>query len=190
MSYYALFLADGFEEVEALGTLDLMRRAGMDVRLVSIYDDRLNVTGAHKVTVVADMSLQEVKAADLSGLILPGGLPGVTNLEAEPRVEALVKEVAQSGRLVAAICAAPSLLGKYGLLSGKRATVYPGWDKHLTGATYERLPYVEDGNILTGQGMGFTMPFARRIIEKELGEEKAAEVMEACLILTGIMYTY
>lgn len=171
-----IFLAEGFEEIEALGTMDLLRRAGIDVRSVSIGKDRY-VTGSHNIRVEADILLEQCNGTGLQGVILPGGMPGSANLNACEGVKALVKECFLAGGLVAAICAAPMVLGGMGLLKGKRATCYSGFEKYLEGAEYTSLPVECDGNVITGNGPGAFSMFAYRIISVLKDEKTAAEVL-------------
>ena len=173
-----MFLADGFEEVEALCPLDLMRRAGLSVMTVGVGEKV--VRGSHGIEVIADVTCSEAeklldkKPAD--AVILPGGMPGTTNLKADPTVNKFIKYASDNHKLIGAICAAPSVLGHLGLLKGRRATCYPGFEQELTGATVEKTPYVIDGRIITGRGAGATVLFARAIVACLCGQEKADEV--------------
>ena len=156
-----VFLAEGFEEIEALAPVDVMRRADLPVTLVAIGDD-LTVKGAHGVAVVADALFTDIDYADAALLFLPGGLPGATNLDAHEGLKALLVEKAGGQTLVAAICAAPLVLGGLGLLRGKRATCYPGFEDTMVEAVYTADNVTCDGNILTACGpaaaweLGFT----------------------------------
>lgn len=159
-----MFLADGFEETEAIGCLDVLRRAEIEVKTVGIGGKE--ITGSHGVCVVADLCADEICLDGLDGVILPGGMPGTTNLQADERVINAVKECAEKGKLVAAICAAPMILGKLGLLDGKEAVCYPGFEEHLTGAMVDANALVAiDGNIITGKGAGAAMLFGARIAD-------------------------
>lgn len=146
-----VFLAEGFEEIEALAPVDVMRRAELPVTLVSVGDD-LTVKGAHGISVVADALFADIDYADAALLFLPGGLPGATNLDAHEGLSALLVEKAGGQTLVAAICAAPLVLGRLGLLRGKRATCYPGFEDTMLGAIYTADNVTCDGNILTACG--------------------------------------
>lgn len=159
----AFLLADGFEEVEALLPLDYMRRNGLDAVTVGVTGK--TVTGAHGIPVVADMTAADVTVADVSAVILPGGMPGTTNLDASVFVDAILRDVSARGGRLAAICAAPSVLGKRGYLSGKRATCFPGFEKYLTGATVVSDACVTDGKITTGRGMEYATPFALELVK-------------------------
>ncbi len=170
----AILLADGFELCEALITVDLFRRAKVEIDLVSI--DTLHVTSAQKVEVVCDKVLQEVDLNAYECLILPGGLPGTHNLEHCEDVVKAVSLHASMGKLVCAICAAPSILGHLGLLEGKQYTCYPGWEDEGYLGTYTKADCVKDGNVITGRGMGCTIAFACCILEEIIGVEKVLEL--------------
>ena len=170
-----ILLAPGFEEMEALVPADLMRRAGLDVALVSLEGEY--VPGGHDIVVKADMALADVRAGQVELVMLPGGGVGVANLGADPRVEALVKECAGQEKKISAICAAPSLLSKWGLLGGKRAVCYPTWADRIPDADFragEKL--AEDGSIVTGQAAGASFEFGLKLIEVLLGAEAAQKV--------------
>lgn len=163
------FLAEGFEDIEALAPLDILRRGGVEVVTVSITDDLL-VTTAHGVTVVADASIADVDLSDADMLVLPGGMPGAKNLlECKEVGDALLRQHAE-GKLVAAICAAPMVLGHLGLLNGRRATCYPGFESHLTGAEYTAEKVTVDGNITTGRGPGAAMAFGYQLLSNFVDE--------------------
>lgn len=167
-----LYLAPGFEETEALAPYDCLRRSGVDVCLVSIGDE-LAVQSSHGVTVTADRTLSEAPEADL--YILPGGMPGTLNLnDCQPLRQTLLAQAAK-GKLIAAICAAPMVLGGLGLLKGRQATCYPGFEDKLTGATHSPLRVVRDGNIITGIGAGAALEFGLQLVAALLGEGKAEE---------------
>lgn len=170
-----ILLAPGFEEMEALVPADLMRRAGLDVALVS--PDGELVPGGHNIAVRADMALSEVSIDDMQLLMLPGGGVGVANLGNDSRVEALVRQAAASGKKLAAICAAPSLLSKWGLLEGRQAVCYPTWADKITDATFlpgEKL--AQDGDIITGQAAGASFEFGLKLIEVLAGADTAERV--------------
>ena len=169
-----IFFAPGFEESEAVVTLDLLRRAEIEVKSVSISGDKA-VTGSHDISVICDLSEGELDLSGLTGIVLPGGMPGTLNLEKSQTVRTATQHCARSGLLIAAICAAPSILGRMGLLAGKRYTCYPGFEQaiegHYTGARTER-----DGNIITGKGPGCTTAFALEIIRAIKGGQVADKV--------------
>ena len=201
-----LFLAPGFEEVEALMPLDLLRRAGLEVTTVSVRSaadndflkhcsnvgmtatnlwdrDTLAVTGSHGITVTADITegfLDRFLKEDFApeAIILPGGMPGTTNLDASPVVEQALELAAAKGSYLCAICAAPLILGKRGYLEGKRATCFPGFENELKGATVGGK-VIRDGSIITAAGMGVAMEFGLEIISTLVSPEKAAEIRSA-----------
>ncbi len=177
-----VFLAEGFEEIEAIGTIDLLRRAGLPTHVVAVGLEP-NVTGAHGIAIQADLSISEVYNDDVLALVLPGGLSGVTNLDASQRLHQLIREANQEGKLLCAICAAPSVFGGADLLEGKEAIAYPGFEKNLKGAKVSEAPVVKSGHIITAKSAGYTFDFALEIISALAGEEKAGEVA------AGIIYT-
>ena len=168
-----VLLAEGFEEVEAFTPVDLLRRAGVETRLVG-------VTGARGINVVTDLSMDEVDLAKADMLVLPGGMPGTTNLYADKRVTDAVRTMADAGKYVAAICAAPSnILGGMGLLEGKKATCYPGMEDGMKGSTPVKANAVTDGKIITGCGVGGALDFACELITALCGKAKADEIAES-----------
>lgn len=179
-----IFLATGFEEIEALATADVLRRAGMDITLVSIYKDRM-VTGANGITVAADEVLAGTDCSDADWLICPGGMPGAENLvRCEPLAELLKAHFAKGGR-IAAICAAPGVvLAPLGIVKGKQATCYPGFESALEqgGATPVKVRVQEDGNVITGNGPSSAIPFALAIAAATVGRDKAAEIANGMLV--------
>ena len=152
-----LFLADGFEEIEALTPVDVLRRCGKDIKTVSI--DTEYVTGSHKITVKADMTIESL-SEDGEMYILPGGMPGADNLEKCKKLCEILTKANESGKYIAAICAAPKVLGKLGILKGKKAVCYPGFENALLGAEITNSPVVKDGNIITANGMGSALAFS------------------------------
>lgn len=175
MSKVSIFAAEGMEEVECLAVADMLKRGGVEVETVSITQSRM-VTSSHNVTICTDMIFEEADFSDSDLLFLPGGVPGTPNLAAHEGVCTLLKEFAASGKRLAAICAAPSVLGDLGLLKGRTATCYPGWESHLTGAVYTRQGVVTDGSITTARGVGFAIDLGLELIRLLEGEEKAAAV--------------
>lgn len=170
-----ILLAPGFEEAEALVPVDLLRRAGIETALVSITGEP--VPGSHNVTVTADIALEDVDLSKADMVVLPGGGPGYKNLGKEPRVEELVRSAAEKGLWVAAICAAPTLLGKWGLLTGKDAVCYPGMEEGLTGAQARMdRGFVVDGKIITGRAAGSAFDFGLALIEALAGKAEADKV--------------
>lgn len=153
-----VLLADGFEEIEALTPVDMLRRVGCEVRTVGI--GKKTITGAHGIPVCADLVSDEATADGVRMVILPGGMPGTKHLAASAFVEETLARVSREGGYLAAICAAPTVLAKYGYLKGKRATCYPGFEKELSGAVYTDLPVVTDGKIVTAKDMTEALSFS------------------------------
>ncbi|MDO4620579.1 MAG: DJ-1/PfpI family protein [Lachnospiraceae bacterium] len=176
MSSAYVFLADGFEEVEALTTVDLLRRADIDVKTVSISDS-LTLRGRSKIEVIADMMWDEAKPDAVDMLILPGGMPGTTYLMNHKGLGKALKKAAEEGRFVAAICAAPTVLGALGLLKGKKATCYPGMESQLGGAEIVLdKEAVRDDKVITSRGAGTSAAFALKLIKALEGEDRARAV--------------
>ena len=176
-----VFLADGFEEIEALTPVDILRRAGLSVKTVSVMDEQV-VAGAHGVPVLADVMFDEVNAEDAEMILLPGGLPGATNLDAHQGLSQMILEFAKEEKPLAAICAAPLVFGNRGLLEGKKATCYPGFETYLKGAQYTAALVEKDGNFITGKGPGAAMEFAFAIVEKYCGMDKVNELKQGMMI--------
>ncbi len=157
-----VLLAEGFEEIEALTPTDLLRRAGVDVRTVGITAK--TVTGSHGIPVVCDMTADEVVPELVDMAIFPGGMPGSLNLDAAPFTDRIIDSVLSRGGRLAAICAAPLIFGRRGLLKGRRATCFPGFESELVGAVCTGEDFVTDGNITTGRGMEYSLPFAKELV--------------------------
>ena len=174
-----MFLAEGFEEIEALCPLDLLRRAGVDVKTVGVGSK--NICGAHGITVVADMCEVDFCDNSVDMIILPGGMPGTLNLEASAVVSKAIDVAISSGSYIAAICAAPSILGKRGLLKGKEAICYPGFEDKLVGAKISEKRVVVDGKIITAAGMGVALDFGLTLVEIFCGDEKAAMLRKSVI---------
>ena len=174
MKKVIVFLADGFEEIEALATVDLLRRGGIQVTTASIMG-RIEVCGAHEICVKADVLAQEADYASADMVILPGGGVGTQNLAACELVKEQCLSFAKD-KLVSAICAAPTVLAGIGLLEGRAATCYPGMESGMHGAVMSGEAVTVDGNITTGRGPGAAIPFALELIRRLAGEEKAAQV--------------
>lgn len=174
-----VFLTTGFEEIEALGTIDILRRAELNVKSVSLTDNK-QVVSSRGITVIADLMFEEVDFSTSEMLVLPGGTPKYNEHEGmKKEILTFVNE----GKKVAAICASPMVLGGLGLLKGKRATCYPGFEKYLEGATLETdKAVIVDGNIITGRGPGLTIDFALKLIEQVVGVAKKDEVAKALLV--------
>lgn len=174
-----VFLADGFEEIEALTPVDILRRAGLTVQTVGVTGK--TVTGNHQIPVVADVVLSEVVLNDtLQAVILPGGLPGATKLDETAAVQSAIDfALQQNNCLIGAICAAPFILGKKGILDGKNAICYPGFENQLSGAAISASSVCRDGNIITAKGMGVATEFALAIASALAGDEAAEKVRAA-----------
>lgn len=170
-----LFLAEGFEEVEALTVVDILRRGGVDCKTVSIMSDYA-VTSSHQVTIQADLLFEERELADADMLIMPGGLPGTTNLKAHEGLDTLIRKYASAGKYLAAVCAAPTIYGEKGLLEGKNATCYPGMEEGLCGANKLTDSVVCDGQFITSRGMGTCIDFGLTLLEKLVDEEAAQNI--------------
>lgn len=181
MKKVALFLANGFEEIEALGTVDILRRAQIPVETVSITDEK-KVTGAHNIPVLADKTFAELDFSAIEVLVLPGGMPGAKHLDEHEELKRKIKEHAEKGKVVAAICAAPIVLGGLGLLDGKKATCYPGFEPGLIGANVTGDNVSVDKNIVTGKGPGLVFEFALKLVETIAGAGTRKEVQEGLLI--------
>lgn len=176
-----LFLANGFEETEAIAPLDLLRRAGVNVKTVAVGTKcgELTVTGSHSIKIVADMHESDVDPDSADGVILPGGLPGADNLYASEYVASVLDAAYKKDAVIGAICAAPYILGKRGYLNGKRAVCFPGYEEELVGATVTDAPAVIDGNIITGKAMGAAIPFGLALVNVLCGKETADKISSA-----------
>ncbi len=176
-----VFLATGFEETEAIGTVDVLRRGGIEAVTVSITGDK-QVSGAHGIDVIADVLFDEADFSEADALVLPGGMPGSNNLNAfEPLKELLLNQYRKE-KVVAAICAAPLVLGGLGLVKNRKATCYPSFEPKLIGATIVDEPAVIDGHVITGKGPGLVFNFALAIIKALKGDAVAEEVAAGLLI--------
>lgn len=176
-----VFFADGFEEIEAFTSVDVLKRAGLDVEMVSVTGNQ-EVVGAHDVPLICDALFGESDFSDAELLLLPGGMPGAGTLSNHEGLNALVADFVQAGKPIAAICAAPMVLGKMGLLKGKTVTCYPGFEQYLEGANCTGAPMEKDGQIITGKGPGAAMDFALTVVHTLLGADKVAELEEAMCV--------
>jgi len=178
MSRVLMPLAEGFEEIEAVTVVDLLRRAGIEVHTAALA--RREVTGSHGITVVADIGLDDAVAADYEMIVLPGGMPGADHLRRDPRVVALLQQFAAAGRYTAAICAAPGVLAHAGLLEGRAATSYPGFltPDSAPGIRLSEEPVVVDGRVVTSRGPGTAIPFGLALIELLAGSEARRSVKD------------
>ena len=173
-----VYLADGVEEIEAITIIDVLRRGGVKVFTVSVKES-LMVKGAHGIEIKADMNIKSMEI-DIDGHILPGG-PGAEILFRSEELKKIFMEANEIGKLLGAICAAPSVLGRWGLLKGKKATAYPGYEKYLVGADILMDKVVTDGNIYTSRGPGTAMEFGLSLVEALSGKMKMEEVKEGLL---------
>jgi 4-methyl-5(b-hydroxyethyl)-thiazole monophosphate biosynthesis len=170
-----VFLADGFEEIEAISPIDILRRAGVLVKTVGVSGK--TATGNHGITVTADIQMSEIKLdGSLEMVVLPGGLPGANNLQNNEDVVNAMNYAAQNERYIAAICAAPKILGANGLLKGKKATCFPGYEDELTGAITTPESVVTDGNIITAKGAGAALLFGFELVKALKGQDTADKI--------------
>lgn len=181
MSKIAIFFAKGYEEIEALAVVDLCRRLGLAIDMVSVTEEK-EVEGGHGIVVRADTTFSQLDFDRYDMLILPGGGDGTKNLEAHGALMAKVDEFYSAGKYIAAICAAPSILGHRGILKGRRACCYPSFESHLEGATVTDGPVEIDGNVVTSRGMGTAIDFGLAVAGLFCGEEKVKELAK------GIVY--
>jgi len=180
MPRVAIILADGFEELEAVAIIDVLRRSGIDVVSAGLTEGP--VSSARDVKVIPDAIIDELNSDDFDMLVLPGGLPGSDNLNADTRVGDLIRDFNSKGKLTGAICAAPYVLGNAGVLEGKHATSYPSFKEKLGNVVYEEKTVVTDGNVITSRGPGTAICFGLAIVERFLGPEKARQIKEAMLV--------
>jgi 4-methyl-5(b-hydroxyethyl)-thiazole monophosphate biosynthesis len=176
-----IFLATGFEETEAVAIIDVLRRAELHVTVVSVTGQRM-VTGSHKISVEADALFEECDFKEGNMLVLPGGMPGTRNLEAFVPLTKLISEYYRVGKYLAAICAAPLILGKMRLLRNEEATCYPGYEEDLEDAVLSKQRVVRSGKIITGKGPGTSIEFGLKIVETLKGEELAASLAKAMIV--------
>jgi 4-methyl-5(b-hydroxyethyl)-thiazole monophosphate biosynthesis len=172
-------LADGFEEIEAMSIIDILRRAGIETVIAGLHERP--ITSARGVKVLPDTTIDTIKAEDFDMIVLPGGQPGTDNLNADERVKKLIQDFYNKGKLTGAICAAPYVLANAGVLEGKKATSYPTYKEKLGNVNYLEDIVVEDLNVLTSRGPGTAACFAFKIVEKLAGKEKADQLKQAML---------
>lgn len=177
------FLANGSEEIEALTVIDVLRRGGVDIETVSITGSEF-VEAAHGVIIKCDKTFEQADFCDADLLLLPGGMPGASNLLQHEGVRTALKSHYAAGKKIGAICAAPMVLGDLGLLQGKRATCYPGFEQYLTGAEYTQELFTIDGNIITGEGPAATLPYSYAILSMFADNEIVESIKE------GMMYNH
>ncbi len=173
-----VFLANGFEETEATAPIDILRRNGRDVVTVGIGEEV--ITSAHGITVVPDVTEVDISMSDeIEMIVLPGGMPGTLNLEKSRSVQDAIDYCVANGKYIAAICAAPSIIGRKGLLRGKKATCFPGFEEFLEGAEFTGAPVERDGNIITARGAGVALEFGLKLVEVLSGKPAADKIKEA-----------
>ncbi|NLP46024.1 MAG: DJ-1/PfpI family protein [Epulopiscium sp.] len=177
-----VYLADGFEEVEALTVVDILRRAGVEVITVSMMD-ALTVKGTHDIMIQADKQFHEVAQQEVDLLVLPGGMPGTTYLEKHKGLEQKLKRAMDKNLYIGAICAAPSILGKLNFLVNKKATCYPGFESSLQGAQVVTQSVVQDGNIITSRGVGTALDFSLQLVKILISAEKMKELKEEIIAI-------
>ena len=183
MSRIGIFMAEGCEEIEGLTVVDIVRRAGLEIDMISITD-KAEVTSSHNVTFKTETVKAEADYESYDAIVLPGGMPGTLNLGADETVDRVIRKFADQGKLVCAICAAPSVLGLAGLLEGKKATCHPGFEEKLLGATCSEDEVVVDGNIITSRGMGTAIPFALEIV-RYFTDDATVEKIKGGLVYKG-----
>jgi protein deglycase len=179
MPRVVVVLADGFEEVEAMSIIDVLRRAEIETMVVGLHDGP--ALSARKVKVIPDTTIDTITAEDFDMIVLPGGQPGADNMNKDARVQDLIKSFNAKGKRISAICAAPIVLAGAGILRGKRVTSYPTYKDKLGNVVYEEKEVVQDGNILTSRAAGTALFFALAIVEQLAGREKAQKIKEAML---------
>ena len=172
------FLAEGLEEVECLAVVDVLRRSGVEVTLVSVGETK-EIVGSHGIRLTADALFEVTNPDQADILFLPGGMPGTKNLQAHQGLAEAIRKAAKQGRRIAAICAAPSILGTMGLLKGRTATCYPGFVDMLEGASYTSQGVITDGNITTSRGLGYALALGLELIRLLQGPQQAERIREA-----------
>lgn len=177
----AVHLAEGFEEIEAVSIIDVLRRADLEVLVISITG-KMEVMGAHQLKIIADELFEQVNYDEIYMIVLPGGMPGAANLNAHFGLKTIIGQFNAEKKSLAAICAAPLVYGNMGILAGKQAVCYPGFEKYLTGAEVLLEPVIESGNIITGRGPAVAIQFALKIVEKTVSEEKAQLLAKQMLV--------
>ncbi|MFR4350271.1 MAG: DJ-1 family glyoxalase III [Roseburia sp.] len=180
MSKIGVFMADGCEEIEGLAVVDVARRAKFEIVMISITGKK-EVRGSHDIVFTADALASEVDYGTLDAIVLPGGMPGTKHLGEDRTVSEIIRTFAAEGKLVCAICAAPSVLGAAGLLRGRRATCHPGFEDKLAGADVREEEVVVDGNIITSRGMGTAIPFALEIV-RYFADDAAVDEIQKGLV--------
>jgi protein deglycase len=180
MPNVVILLADGFEEVEAVAIVDVLRRADIEVTIAGLHEGP--VTSARKIRVLPDTVIDTIRTEDFDMVLLPGGQPGSDNLNNDARVLSLIREFHTKGKLTGAICAAPYVLANVGILEGRHATSYPTYKEKLGKVVYEEQTVVEDGNVMTSRGPGTALCFGLSIVAKLVGKDKAQQIRQAMLL--------
>lgn len=183
MSRVCVFFADGFEEIEGLTVVDVLRRAGVQVEMISV-SGRKQVRGSHGILVEADLLFEDASVEEADMLVLPGGMPGTLNLKAHEGLKKCLIDFDNCRKYIAAICAAPSILSELGILKKKKACAYPTFEENLQCEEVLRVSVAVDGHIITGRGMGAAIPFALRLTALLCGEMKAEEI-KASIVFDG-----
>lgn len=182
MKKVAVLLADGFEEIEALTAVDLLRRAQIYVDTVSITEEYM-VHGAHGINIQTEDLFDEVNFAEFDMIVLPGGMPGTENLEKHEGIRRVIMDFYETGKYIGAICAAPSILGGLGLLKGRRAACYPSVEDKLSGAVIQKVPVIQDGTVITSRGAGTAIDFALKLVEVMTDKIKSEEIADMIVFL-------
>jgi 4-methyl-5(b-hydroxyethyl)-thiazole monophosphate biosynthesis len=180
MKHVGIFLANGFEEIEGLTVVDLLRRAEVDTTLISVTG-KLDITGGHGISVKADVLFEEQDFSAMDMVVLPGGMPGTTNLKKHKGLIKLLEEQNSNHKYIAAICAAPGILGELGFLDNRKACSYPSVEEQLTGAIVLHQPVVSDEHIITSRGLGTAIPFSLEIISTLCGQEKSNQIAQSII---------
>ena len=181
MKKIAVHLANGFEEIEAITIIDVLRRANLKVITVSITEE-YQVTGAHQIAIIADKLFPEVNYQEIDVLVLPGGMPGAKNLDQHQGLQKQILQFNKEKKLLGAICAAPMVLGHLHILEGKKAVCYPGFESELTGAEVLEVPVICSDNIVTGRGVGAALKFSLMLVELLDNKQKAEALAKAMLV--------
>lgn len=181
MSKIAIFMAVGFEEIEAISTIDVLRRGGMEVDLISVSGNE-DVEGGHGISVKCHHQFYNVDFEDYDVLVLPGGMPGTDNLNKHEGLTGLLPKVMKNGKKIAAICAAPMILGQLGLLEGKNVVCYPGFEEHLKGAIVSENSVVRDGHLITAKGAGVAISFGLEILKWFLPLEEVTSLQHKLML--------
>lgn len=174
-----ILLADGFETIEALAPYDMLKRADVSVRTVCMNSHGTTAVSSHGVAVQTDMRLEDLNTDDMEALVIPGGMPGTTNIDNHEKTDALIQSAVDKGCWIAAICAGPSVLGKRGVLQGKKAVCYPGFEQYLIGAEIQTDRIVRDGKIITAIGAGAAVEFGLTLVEVLVDAQTAARIRES-----------